>query len=307
METLKQRFLEMHGLESYQRVDPEHPTPLYIGRDGTGRCSLFCIAESMPKHVPVSSNIISVFVGQRKDKSCGITFSLNDPDFMDHFVCFCQDIIRSSLMVKDSAKTSDFICARYIQWQKAFSKNSNGLLSPSEIKGLIGEMYFLQSLLIPKYGEEVALSSWCGPEMSDRDFECPDTWYEVKATVSGSPSVTISSVEQLDNDRNGHLAVVTLDKTSAADSSALTLNKMYHILRRSLSSEILAQKLDTILLSFGYYENTAYDKQCFHYNGTVVYTVDQTFPCARRKDIPIAVQNVRYDLSLAAVKSYKEN
>jgi len=307
MDILKQRFLEMHGIDNYQRVDSTHPIPLYIGLDGTAQYSLFCVTETIPTKAPVSSRIISVFVGKRQDGTYGITFSLADQTYLDHFICFCADMIRSSKSVKNLNKAADFLCSRYVQWQKAFAKNNIGLLSPSEIKGLIGEMCFLQSAMIPKYGEASALASWCGPEMSDRDFECSDTWYEVKSTVSGSPTVTISSVEQLDTDRIGHLAVVILDKTSPTDAGALTLNKMYHSLRNSLSSELLAQKLDTVLLSFGYYENEAYDNYCFHHNGQTMYIVDAMFPCVRKKDLPIAAQNIRYDLSLAAIETYKED
>lgn len=306
MEKLKQRFLEMHGLDNYQRVDPDHPVPLYLGLDGNARYSLFCITETLPSKGVNSSRIITVFIGKRFDGNYGITFSLADQAFLDHFICFCSDIIRASRSIRDPKKTADFMCSRYVQWQKAFSRNNNGLLSPAEIKGLIGEMCFLQSRMIPQYGEAVALSSWCGPEMSDRDFECGDTWFEVKSTVSGSAAVSISSAEQLDTDRTGHLAVVFLDKTSPADTSALTLNRMYHVLRNSLSSELLAQKLDTILLTFGYYENQVYDSFCFHYSGMSLYRVDPGFPCLRKKDLPIAVQNVKYDLSLAAIQEYKE-
>lgn len=306
MEKLKQRFLEMHGLDNYQRVDPDHPVPLYLGLDGNARYSLFCITETLPSKGVNSSRIITVFIGKRFDGNYGITFSLADQAFLDHFICFCTDIIRASRSVRDPKKTADFMCSRYVQWQKAFSRNNNGLLSPAEIKGLIGEMCFLQSRMIPQYGETVALSSWCGPEMSDRDFECGNTWFEVKSTVSGSAAVSISSAEQLDTDRIGHLAVVFLDKTSPADTSALTLNRMYHVLRNSLSSELLAQKLDTILLTFGYYENQVYDNFCFHYSGMTLYRVDSEFPCVRKKDLPIAVQNVKYDLSLAAIQEYKE-
>lgn len=307
MESLKQKFLEMQGLDNYQRVDASHPVDLFIGLDSTARYSLFCITQTYPTQTPASSRVISVFLGKRLDGTFGITFSLADPTFLDHFVCFCSDMIRSSREVKDAAKISDFICSRYVQWQKAFARNNNGLLSPSEIKGLIGEMCFLQTYMIPRFGESVALASWCGPEMSDRDFECADTWYEVKSTVSGSPTVAISSVEQLDTDRAGHLAVIILDKTSAADTSALTLNKMYHLLRNAFTTELLAQKFDTVLLSLGYYENEAYNNYYFHYNGTTMYRVDSSFPCVRKTSLPCAVQNIRYDLSLSAIQAFKED
>jgi hypothetical protein len=307
MDDLKQKFLQMQGLDNYQRVDASHPVDLFVGLDNTARYSLFCITKTSPEKVLSSSRIIAVFVGKRRDGTFGITFSLTDQMYLDHFVCFCTDMIRSSRDIRESTKTADFICSRYIQWQKAFARNNNGLLSPSEIKGLIGEMCFIQKYMIPKFGESAAISSWCGPEMSDRDFEYGNTWYEVKSTVSGSPTVSISSVEQLDTDRAGHLAVVILDKTSAADDSALTLNKMYYLLRNNLSSDLLKQKLDTVLLSLGYYENEAYNNYYFHYNGITLYRVDAEFPCIRKTSLPSAAQSVRYDLSLSAIQTFKED
>ena len=140
METLKKRFLEMHGLDNYQRVDPDHPIPLYIGLDGNARDSLVCIAETLPSKGITSSRIITVFIGKRLDGNYGITFSLSDQAFADHFLCFCADMIRASRSIRDPRKIADFMCSRYVQWQKAFSRNNSGLLAPSEIKGLIGEM-----------------------------------------------------------------------------------------------------------------------------------------------------------------------
>jgi DNA mismatch endonuclease (patch repair protein) len=88
--------------------------------------------------------------------------------------------------------------------------------------------------MIQKYGVDVALKSWSGTEHTDQDFSCDDTWYEIKSTVSGSASVKISSVEQLDTNQTGHLVIVTLDKTSEADASRLTLNSMYEMVLSSI-------------------------------------------------------------------------
>ena len=95
MENLKQRFLEMHGIDNYQRVDSTHPIPLYIGLDSTAQYSLFCVTETLPTKAPVSSRIISVFVGKRQDGTYGITFSLADQTYLDHFICFCVDIYQT--------------------------------------------------------------------------------------------------------------------------------------------------------------------------------------------------------------------
>lgn len=306
MKNLKNLFLNTQGIDSFQRIGTDHPIPIYIGKDNTAQYSLFCVTPTAPKVIK-SSAIISIFIGKRRDGNIGITFSLRDAASLDLFVHFCDDIIESSRSIKDNTKAADFLANRYTQWQKAFAKNPSGLLSYPEIKGLIGELCFLRNYMIPTFGEDKALDSWIGPDMADQDFVCDDTWYEVKSTVSGSPSVRISSIEQLDTEIIGRLVVVRLDKTSPGDSSKITLNNMYELILESLSSDQLKDQLKTILLRLGYYADDYYDTYCFHYNGMEKYKVDSSFPCARKKDFAPAVQNIKYDLSLAAIAQYKED
>ena len=305
MKNLKEMFLNTQGLDSFQRIGSDHPLPIYIGMDNTAQYSLFCVTPTAPKAIK-SSAIISIFVGMRKDGCIGITFSLTDRTLLDLFVHFCDDIIESSRSIKDIAKAADFIANRYAQWQKAFAKNNNGLLSYQEVKGLVGELCFLRNYMIPTYGEDKALGSWIGPDMADQDFVCGDTWFEVKSTVSGSPTVRISSIEQLDTDTTGHLIVVRLDKTSPGDSSKITINNMFTMILESLSSAQLKDQLKTTLLRLGYYSDALYDSYCFHYSGMEKYKVDSSFPCARKNNFAPAVQNMKYDLSLAAIAQYKE-
>lgn len=184
MTDLREKFLDLQGIDNYQRVDPAHPLPLYIGLDSNAQYSLFCITDTEPKAIRASS-VISVFVGKRRDGKFGITFSLTDQSCFDQFVHFCDDTIDASRKVIDLHKASDFLMNRYLIWQKAFAKNNNGLLSAQEIKGLIGELCFLQKYMIPVFGEEKAIGCWVGPDMADQDFVCDGTWYEVKSTVSG--------------------------------------------------------------------------------------------------------------------------
>ena len=201
---------------------------------------------------------------------------------------------------------ADGICDRYIQWQKAFIKTEGKLLSYEQIKGLIGELCFLKMKMMPVYGPEKAVESWSGIEATDQDFACDGTWYEVKSTVSGSSAVKISSVEQLDVSTDGHLIVVKLDKTSEADTSKITLNSMVELVTESISSKICQDNLRNRLLAYGYYFDRAYDKFGFKFNGMAAYKVDSEFPCLRKKNMPASVQNAKYELSLAAIDTFKE-
>ena len=79
-----------------------------------------------------------------------------------------------------------------------------GVLSVEEIRGLFGELNFLQQLLDHARTEHDALASWEGPESTQQDFIFDNTVLKVK-TLSGRErnSVRISSEDQLDslNDR----------------------------------------------------------------------------------------------------------
>ena len=306
MEELKQILLSITGIDKYQRVGLPHPLAWYIGRDSCARYSLFCITETEPKTVS-SSRMISVYVGHRKAGNYGITFSLQDNNYLDLFLHFCDDMIDFTKRVGALDAAADRICGRFIQWQKAFKKNNGELLSFEEVKGLLGELCFLKMKMIPKYGVDVALKSWSGTEHTDQDFSCDDTWYEVKSTVSGSSSVKISSVEQLDTNQTGHLVIVTLDKTSEADASRLTLNSMYEMVLSSIPTLVLQESFKNRMLAYGYYINKAYDRLGFRYNGMSMYRVDSRFPCLRKAEIPLSVQNAKYELSLPAIDEFKED
>lgn len=306
MDEIKEIFDAVRENDHYQRVAVSHPLAWYAGNDSWGRKSLFCITVTEPSDVN-SSKIINVFVGKRKDGRFAITFSLLDDKYLDMFLHFCRDMIDFSQKLTQPDRAADAVCGRYLQWQKAFKKNNGELLSYEEIKGLIGELCFLKMKMFPLYGINKALESWSGIERTDQDFSCDDTWYEVKSTVSGASSVKISSVEQLDADQDGHLVVVTLDKTSEADASRLTLNSMFKMILESIPSEVAQERFTNRMLTYGYYFNKAYDKIGFHYNGMAIYRVDSTFPCLRKAEIPVSVQNAKYELSLPAIDTYKEN
>ena len=46
-------------------------------------------------------------------------------------------------------------------------------LQEQDIMGLIGELLFLRDYMIPTYGEDIALLSWSGSELTHKDFGSP--------------------------------------------------------------------------------------------------------------------------------------
>ena len=301
--SVKERLRNIVGIDTFQRVDELHILDLYLGRDSQARSTLYLVSDTEPIPI-VSARIIHISVWQRNDTKWGIVFSLVDDNFEDLFCHFCEDMIDSSKLLSNKKQGSDFICNRYEKWQNMLAKYKNGLLAESQIKGLVGELYFLKKILIPKYGEERAIYSWIGPEHADQDFVCEDLWYEVKTTVSGAESIKISSVEQLDTDREGELVVIYLDRTSYADECKITLNTIYRQTVDSLSDINLKYRLSDILLNLGYCERIEYDEYRFKFSRLVRHTVNNEFPCVRRIKIPKSVVNVKYDLSLSFISEF---
>jgi hypothetical protein len=300
---IKQRISLIDGIDSFQRIDDSHILDIYLGIDNMSRYTLFLISDSEPQHI-FSSQIIYVQIGQRMDKQWGVSFALLDNKFEDMFFHFCSDIIDSSRNLADKSFGATYVCARYVKWQNMLSKFNGGILSIPEVKGIIGELVFLKEYMIPKYGQEIALNSWVGPEKTDQDFICENIWYEVKSTVSGAEKVQISSIEQLDSPTDGELVIVYLDKTSFSDNLKISLNSIYQEVYNLLSNDYLKQKFNDILLGLGFFKRYEYDEYTFKLSAIHRYQVDKDFPCLRKSQIPLAVINIKYDLSISYINKY---
>ena len=299
----KKTVMNLDETDSFRRVSKYHPLDLYIGKDVSGKPTLLLLSTPEPPHV-FSSKLIEVHIGKRADERWALSFSLNDSKFEDIFYHFCDDIAESSEDVSDEDQGALFICNRYIKWQQLLKKNSSGLLSFSEIKGLIGELIFLKNFLFKKHTSKESLLSWIGPNKADQDFVCPECWYEVKAVVSGAESVHISSVEQLDSEKPGELVVIYLDKTSQSDPNKITLNDLIDKITESLTYGDERRILKNILIEQGYFAREEYDEYVFKYSGHARYAVKVGFPTLQRKNLPQAVAEVKYTISLSSISEY---
>ena len=303
MRNAREIFSSLSGTDVFQRTDRDHILDLYCGIDTMSRYTLLLISSTEPESLK-SSKVINVSLRRRNDGKWTISFSLVDDTYKDIFIQFCDDMIVSSSVLKDSASGPGFICTRYNGWQQMLSASRGDLLSKSEIKGIIGEMLFIRDFLFPKYGKEGTLQAWLGPKMADQDFVFADTWYEVKATTSDVEHIRISSVEQLDCAMEGTLAILALDQTSGLDKQGITVNSLYRELLSLIDEDSLKLTFSSLLLRLGFYPRSEYDEYVYQLKGMRQYRVDTAFPCLRRSSMPGSVADAVYSLTLAAIKSY---
>lgn len=298
---IRSQFSAFSRPEYFSRIDDEHILDLHIGLDEKGRKSIEL--RSMFKPVKVTGTSAIDVTQYTKPEYNTIRFSLKDDDMSGLFYKFCEDIIEQTKDLKNEKDGYKTITTRFFQWKKMFVLSKNTFLTEPEIMGMIGEVLFLRGPLAEEIGLSEALKSWSGQELTHKDFSCSDKWYEVKTISRGNTTVRISSLEQLDSDKNGELIVYSLEKMSPA-YNGISLNKLILETRQMFLS---ADDADTFLAKVamqGYEYNNYYDEFVFEVSGLTRYKVTDQFPKLTHANVPKEITKANYDLALAEIMSF---
>lgn len=294
-------LLEHAQLEAYSRYDGEHPLDIFLGIDDQGRKSLVVTIKAGRERA-ASSKTIAVDFFKRTDGRNSLRFSLEDDDLRDIFYKFCEDIIEST---RSSSLSDGFspIVRRWETWITFFQRTALPL-SESEIIGLIGEIHFLQTVMIEKYGTDRALEAFIGIDKAHKDFEIDDTWYEVKTIHNGVRAVKISSIEQLDADTVGKLEIITLDQGTPGTDSNITLNSIVRQFRGKLNKAQLID-FDEKLRKANYIEDERYDDYNYLFIKRDEYEVADDFPRILSGVLPVGITKATYEIDISAIQQYK--
>ena len=298
---IRSQFSAFSRPEYFSRIDDEHILDLHIGLDEKGRKSIEL--RSMFKPVKVTGTSAIDVTQYTKPEYNTIRFSLKDDDMSGLFYKFCEDIIEQTKDLKNEKDGYKAITTRFFQWKKMFVLSKNTFLTEPEIMGMIGEILFLRGPLAEEIGLSEALKSWSGQELTHKDFSCSDKWYEVKTISRGNTTVRISSLEQLDSDKNVELIVYSLEKMSPA-YNGISLNKLILETRQMFLS---ADDADTFLAKVamqGYEYNNYYDEFVFEVSGLTRYKVTDQFPKLTHANVPKEITKANYDLALAEIMSF---
>jgi hypothetical protein len=285
----------------YLRLKENEVLQLYLGKDNKGRFSLEFRGQYTPTKL-IGSEVISV-TQLKSENTMTLLFSLENSDLLEYFCTFCEDIVGSVVDIHDDNIAYKTLCSRYLSWKKLFKPN-HGKLNEFEVMGLIGELLYLRDNLFPIYGFECSLESWTGPEYAHKDFSLNDKWHEIKTISVGKGIVRISSLEQLDSDDEGVLAIYELEKMSPS-YSGIKLNGLVTKILAILPSNELKEIFLSKLSLFGYDFSTDYDNFVFALQNFRKYAVSENFPRLTRANIPKAIQRIQYDLILAEIENFK--
>lgn len=286
---------------AFIRIGENRDLSLYVGKDEKGNYAFDFRGMYVPVRI-AQSDVITVQQGKSGENYI-LRFSLCTSELLEYFSVFCQDLLESTEYIKNDEEAYKTLCSRYFSWKRLFRPNKS-TMNDNEVMGLIGELLFMQDYMIPHYGVEMALDSWMGPEKTHKDYSTECVWYEIKTISAGKDSVKISSLEQLDGDGEGYLAVYCLEKMSPT-FSGIKLNALVQSLMTKMRTiqnrEIFMSKLGMYNFDF----SLEYDKFVFTNVGFSMYNVGDDFPRLCRKNIPNAINKIQYEIFLSELEEYK--
>jgi len=285
-------------------VDQHHPLRLFWGVDTKNRYSFAFDAPAcaLPKKrsLPNLSEIeTSVIFEEPRGK---MLLLLKNNNEWEVFFALCSDLIRATSSTTDETTGAAVILRRLQRWQELLRRERPQILSPEEIKGLMGELLFLENPLIRVFGCDAAVTGWRGPEHAPQDFTIAETAIEVKCQSGGSrPIVRITSEDQLCPQLpEGYLVVYTIARQTESASDVFTLNTLVDLIRHDLidASSAACERFEDLLYMARYVRREEYDDHRFSIVGVKSYRLSDGFPRIAASTLAPGIESVSYTLRL---------
>ena len=285
--------------------------PLYWGKNTEGQC-LFVVelegnhTEQYRKNrtdvhgIKVDLRILDVAARQ------GLVLTLEQHVDKDLFFGLCETLTVNLREVADSAAALSVALTHLKRWKAFLASRKVRVLSPSEIRGLYGELQFLRLLYQECLPEKAALKAWCGPSGGHQDFMFGNTAVETKV-LSGRERSTlrISSEDQLEAVCDDlFLAVFHLSDLPESDR-ALSLNDVIKLVESELTDQSALENLFARLAAYGYVEMYEYDEPKLVVTGRRVYQVTKDFPRIIRSELSDGLARVSYEIELESIAPFE--
>ena len=276
-----------------------------VSNEGNLRLSFMSTAAS-PKMD--STKLLKVVQGKESDNVYWTSFDLLESSAKQVFYSFCSDLVSAIVDMTDEKKALVYLKNRFHIWKSMFKKGSK-IVSVELLRGLYGELYFLETVLINKYGVNDAISAWSGADGTAKDFSKNEEWYEVKAVSTSAVSVKISSVSQLSSTTPGHLVIVKLESMSPVFSNGKSsvnelFNSILQLIELDEVKELFLGKLQAYGISLA-------DECClekFNVVSSQLYLVDNDFPRLTEQDVNHKeICKVSYELIINSLSRFKED
>lgn len=295
----------MGDVNRFKLISKVRAVQVFKGIDLDGNSSLVIIFNHKPdlelKTVKMRSKIVE------KKEEFRLFVSLKDDDevLSDIFDIFVTDIVDHLEKVNNEAEVVGIVGQRFNYWSELFKKIQKNRLDEKWIRGIWGELYFLDKFLIPKVGIEEAVKSWVGPEKTNQDFITNDKIFEIKTCFQNSQTVKISNNNQLS--RKMYLTVVTVARSSEMDKESLNLYDLIEEISKQLTNATLLQIFQEKLLDLELFpvENAKiYGAFAYKFENIKHHYVSDEFPFIDDHQVPSAVLKYSYELILSEIEKF---
>jgi len=284
-------------------VDHTHPIKMYLNINKKGNRELL-IPVSKPVTQFRTTEAIDV-KNYKNRNSYFLSIELLADSLINEYASLCFDIINSSREYATQGEALDALFVAFNKWYYLMADASFNILPMHQLRGLMGEVNFMIDAIISGCSDQVIINAWTVHKDASRDFIFDDTWNEIKTIQSSSDYITISSIEQLDHDMDGHLTVYKMDKVNKETAGTYTLNSIIDKLKEmiSISNEHI---LNYKLLAKGYVYSEEYDNYVFEFRDKKCYVVNDTFPRIRRDALPVAIKSAKYEILLNKINDWSD-
>lgn len=307
---LENRWLNMPAhpeAAAFQRIDDSHPIDFYLGKDASGEW-LFLLITKERTNYSRKSHAIHVFCRQRNDGRWALMFKLMKPELGKLFSLVCDDIVESSRSNPDPLHPASFVLARFIRWQRLLEKGDSGLLDDAALRGLVGELLFLEKIVLKDRGSRQSVSGWTGPAGADRDFCFPDHEFEIKTIHDGADRMIISSAEQLDlTVKPLNLIVIVIDDVIPGSlPEAFTILDLVSRLRQALATDQMSLEIfESKLIEAGLVAREEYNERAFVLHRIRSFKIIDGFPAIRRSKLPQGIGKVSWELLVQSILPFE--
>ncbi|UDM50220.1 PD-(D/E)XK motif protein [Cupriavidus sp. MP-37] len=280
-----------------RRADATHPYDFFWALDAKGRKLFLYRGAELDTDCPFP-NLKGVAVERSSDR---LILRLIDGSTEDIFTALCHSLLDRTRRVMSATLVPDAVRSHLEIWQRFFGKSNAGVLTDQELRGLFGELTFLQSELIERFGQSAVLY-WNGPSGSPQDFTVGTAAFEVKTRlVGGAAAVTISSAPQLwPLGGTLHLVCYGIGDASEQGHAARSPAALVDDIRACLTNAEARDAFDDRLLLAGYVDRPEYATRFFAISSATFYEVREGFPRIGAEHIPVGVRSVQYVLELQA-------
>jgi hypothetical protein len=294
-------------------VSESHPLLLYWGRDTQGHyLFIYDLQSQVAPDKQSLPKLAGISFGLARDHSgAKLVLILNETTNWEIFFSLCSDLIRATSVMDNPESASGVFLRRLIRWSEFLRRKRPEILSPEAIKGLIGELLFLEERLAPAFSWDDAVASWKGPEDAPQDFSIHEMAMEVKCQTGGTtPSVKITSADQLTPQLpDAYLIVYTITTADREDAEGFSLNDLVEQIRSRLEtgSENTRERFEELLFLADYTMREEYDDSKFRRVAAKCYKIGDDFPRILLSAIPAGIERVSYSLKLEQCKPFESS